>query len=221
MAGPRGAALTGRSLGAVPPEERALAALELALVNSCRSVPRTKLVKLVYLVDERFYRLYGCSVTGLEYQYDHFGPNAVGGAIVRTGDRLRGAELAIAERRSAGGRTWYAYSLGVAPRFGPALSAGVSEVLQEIVCQYGRMKVEDIVAASKKTRPFRDGPSPGARLRLYSLREDAVDRLGPLRAEAAARARRYAVATDDVEGIDEPAGGIIDKMQARALAAAG
>ena len=51
-------------------------------------VPATKLVKLVYLVDYMHYQHFGETVTGLEYQWDHYGPNAVQHGIVSAAEGL-------------------------------------------------------------------------------------------------------------------------------------
>lgn len=187
--------------------------LLMYLVGRLGKMPRSKLVKLVYLVDERWFQLRGKTLTGLDYAFDHYGPNAEGNAIVKAGDRLAGHELSIRPQPSARGAEWYAYSLGPEPRFTPALGTDVQEIVEEVIGRYGRMTVDQIVAASKETRPFRFRPQPGERLRMVSLEVEARENLDRLRSRAAA------IGAVDVREAEEsePAGGSIDRLQRRAL----
>ena len=51
-------------------------------------VPATKLVKLVYLTDYIHFQHFGETITGLTYQWDHYGPNAIGHAIVTSAEKF-------------------------------------------------------------------------------------------------------------------------------------
>src|SRR3972149_5112961 len=51
-------------------------------------VHTTKLVKLVYLVDYVYGQNFGQTATGFKYHWDHYGPNAVGHAVIRETEDL-------------------------------------------------------------------------------------------------------------------------------------
>ena len=64
--------------------DRTEAVLQGLLFALDKEVHRTKLVKLTYLLDEASYRLRGQTMTGLDYMWDRYGPNAADNAIVRS-----------------------------------------------------------------------------------------------------------------------------------------
>ncbi len=130
--------------------------IQTVLARVGGGVPATKLVKLVYLVDFVHYQHFGETVTGLEYQWDHFGPNAVQHRIVRVAEDL--AEKHQITYRKVdhwhGGVTKY---FGVAPDSEiPTLSATAEMALNDVVARYGRLSVKEITEVSKKTRPFKN-----------------------------------------------------------------
>lgn len=121
-------------------------------------VHRTKLVKLVYLIDELFYEHFGRTMTGLRYMWDDFGPNAIGNAIVKETDRLaRRGIVHIDPRPNSWGETSYLYSLeqGKAGLAGE-LSEAEHYVIRDVIAHYGRHSVRDIVKVSKQTDPFKN-----------------------------------------------------------------
>ena len=193
-----------------------LASLEAHLVQKLGTMPRTKLVKLVYLIDERYFRLYGRTLTGLAYQYDDYGPNAVDNLIVKVGDLLDNHELSINRVRALFGGPKFEYQVGPAPRFEPTLNESAHEVVDQIIVEYGRLSLTGLIRASKTTAPFALSPQPGDRLQMRSLKQEASANLESLRAKA--KARSEAAKWDD-DAIDpaEPAGGQIDQAQWRAL----
>jgi hypothetical protein len=160
-------------------EQAELAGVAVELVRRLKRVTRTKLVKLIYLVDERYFRLYGETVTGLAYRFDKFGPNAEDNAIVKEADLLAGHELLMEHRPWLVGHQ-YTYTPGSDPRFEVNLSDTAREVIGSIVAEYGRMSREQIVGAAKMTRPFADKPAKGDALRLVALRDDAKRRLAQI-----------------------------------------
>ncbi len=191
----------------VPDPYWELANVEAHLVQRLGTMPRTKLVKLVYLIDERFFQLYGRTLTGMSYVYDDYGPNAVDNLIVRVGDMLNGHELLIEESVTKKGVRWYAYRTGPSPRFDPGFPPEATHTIDEIVGECGRLPVEEIVAVAKKTRPFRSNPVQGSRLEMVTLRQDASRRLDDLRRAAALL--RPPAEDDQIghqESIDSPIG---------------
>jgi hypothetical protein len=120
-------------------------------------VHRTKLVKLIYLIDELYYRHFGQTLTGLGYMWDDFGPNATGNAIVKEADRLALKGIVHMDPRpNYYGETSYLYSLergkaGLAEK----LSKAERYVVSDVVAHYAKYSVRDIVKASKQTEPFK------------------------------------------------------------------
>ena len=121
-----------------------------------RDVARTKLVKLTYLMDEANYRLRGETMTGFEYIFDYYGPNAEGNAIVEMLGELGEEGLVdIHSRDMPGDRVMYLYrDMGkVDPDELPLSGDDWLEILAA-VHKYGAMNREQIVAASKDTTPM-------------------------------------------------------------------
>ena len=118
-------------------------------------VPATKLVKLVYLVDYIHYQHFGETVTGLEYQWDNYGPNAVKHGIISKAEWL-------AQENQINYRPANNLWSGTAKYFNsipdsaiPTLPDTVEMVISDVVNRYGKLSVRDITAASKKTGPFK------------------------------------------------------------------
>ena len=116
--------------------------------------PSPKVVKLVYLVDYTYFQHYGETLSGLEYQWGHCGPNALGHAIVGCADSLTGENLLERKSRlnSRGGQM-HLYRLAdtASP---PRLPDAGEMVINDIVAQYGDFSVQKITKASKETAPF-------------------------------------------------------------------
>lgn len=121
-------------------------------------IHRTKLVKLIYLIDELFYEHFGRTLTGLAYMWDDFGPNAIGNAVVKEADRLALKSIVrIDPHPNYYGEMSYLYSLergkaGLAER----LSEAECYVICDVVAHYGKYGVRSIVRLSKQTEPFKN-----------------------------------------------------------------
>lgn len=116
--------------------------------------PSTKVVKLVYLVDYTYFQHYGETLSGLEYQWDHYGPNALDHAIVGRADSLTSDKLLERTARATTyGGPMYLYRLAETTH--PARLSDAGEmVINDIVAQYGMLSVQAITNVSKKTAPF-------------------------------------------------------------------
>ena len=120
-------------------------------------VPATKLVKLVYLSDYIYFQHFGVTITGLKYQWDQFGPNAVGHAIVQTAQNQAedgSLEYEQQQENYYGGVTKY-FSVDKTQMV-PTLGPTVEMVLDDVVNSYGTLNVSAITVESKKTKPFRE-----------------------------------------------------------------
>ena len=126
------------------------------LVAIKRPTPATKLVKLVYFVDYIYFRHYGRTLTGFQYQWDNFGPNALGHAIVAEAENLvlKDKVKVTLERNIYGGITGKFSQVPGAVI--PGLSPEAELVIQDVIQQYGHLSVQSITAKSKRTAPFKD-----------------------------------------------------------------
>lgn len=85
-----------------------LRSLLVAILHRCGSLPRTNLVKLVYLVDWEYAKRYGQTYTGLRYLFHHFGPFAM--EIVEAASDYEYG-FAVMPHHSQHGRTSYIHGL--------------------------------------------------------------------------------------------------------------
>lgn len=119
-------------------------------------VPATKLVKLVYLVDYVYFQHYGRTLTGFQYQWDHYGPNAVGHAIIGEAERLAVADrVKVTLHPNIYGGTTENFAL----RSGtpaPSLPTEAEMVVEDVLAQYGKLSVPAITSLSKRTAPFKN-----------------------------------------------------------------
>ncbi len=136
--------------------DRAAAVLQGLLYVLGKGVYRTKLVKLTYLLDESSYRLRGQTMTGLNYIWDHYGPNAADNAIVcRLDDLAEAGKVSMSARQVGNGPVAYSYQL--AQDFDPSalpLSGDDWSQIHSLVHKYGAMNRAQIVRESKATAPF-------------------------------------------------------------------
>ena len=118
-------------------------------------VHSTKLVKLTYLVDYLHFQHHGRTLTGFQYMWDHFGPNAVGHAVIGEAQRLVKDRDATIDcyPNIFGGQT---FDFEVAPnKEVKPLPAHAEMLIEDIVKQYGGLSVEKITEVSKQTEPFK------------------------------------------------------------------
>jgi hypothetical protein len=115
---------------------------------------RTHLVKLAYLADYTYARHTGRTISGLQYVYDNYGPNAEGNEIVKQADRLKTVGLIAMGRGSTpNGNSRYLYQADT----GPEVTLGdelAEKIVGDVVRAYGALYWRDVVVASKKTKPF-------------------------------------------------------------------
>ena len=119
-----------------------------------KPVVRTKLVKMIYLLDNSRYEQLEHTMTGFQYHWDRFGPNAVGNAITHTLADLGGKGVVCMTQKMTPYEN-FAYSYRAieveAQKLPLADSDWVS--IRGIVNQYGSMRREQVVSESKKTLP--------------------------------------------------------------------
>ena len=137
---------------------KTMAVISLVLEEMGEPVHRTKLVKLVYLADTLFYEHFGETITGLGYMWDDFGPNAISNAIVKEADKLVQEDYACMKiGMSIYGSENYMYSSGLKKLGIPdkLLNQLEKRVIKDIVERYRNYSITQIVAASKRTEPFK------------------------------------------------------------------
>lgn len=132
-------------------------------------VHATKLVKLVYLVDYLYFQHFGRTLTGFQYMWDHYGPNAVGHGIVSQATELAEKGLVhITEHPNIYGGTSTLFKIapdGVAP----TLSPEAEMILEDVLQQYSKLSITEITAVTKRTVPFKKA----ARYGLLSMAQTA------------------------------------------------
>ena len=137
-------------------DERKLQAVLLGILHILgKGSYRTKLVKMVYFVDEANSRLCGETVTGLTYIWDSYGPNAENNEIVKTLDDLKYAGVLDSMLRLYLNTEGHYYKL--AESLDPSeldLTADDWAGIQSVVRAYGGMNAKTIARVSKQTKPF-------------------------------------------------------------------
>lgn len=134
----------------------AAAVIVRVLAGAGGPVPSTKLVKLVYFVDYIYFQHYGRTLTEFQYQWDHFGPNALGHGVIAEAHKLAEQDVVktTCQPNIYGGET-----ISFAARLDaelPTLSPEAEMVIQDVIHQYGRLSVSAITAKSKQTAPFKN-----------------------------------------------------------------
>lgn len=123
-----------------------------------KRVSRTQIVKLVYLADNLFYESTGRTITGAQYIWDHYGPNALDDSIAVAAERLVGeGEVCRVVGSYQGNHTynyWVEDSHATWMRAASELSYGERHIVRDIAKKYGRYNATDLASLAKKTKPF-------------------------------------------------------------------
>ena len=138
--------------------DKADAALLGILWSVGKEVFRTKLVKLTYLLDDLSYRHDYVTLTGFDYQWDNYGPNAVGNQIIKRLDCLVGMGLVyMRQATTPQGSPVFWYSISDKVDFSEIPLTVHDWVLIDVtVREYGDMNRSQIVRASKLTLPMQN-----------------------------------------------------------------
>jgi hypothetical protein len=116
--------------------------------------PPTKVVTLVYLIDYTYFQHYGATLSGLQYQWHHYGPNALGRGILARAENLAKQERILKTWRPNGqGGETILYHRSVDPT-AQRLNDAAEMVLGDIVAQYGKLSIDEVTSRSKETLPF-------------------------------------------------------------------
>ena len=130
-----------------------LRVLQEARESGTRPVYRTALVKLVYLVDYVYAQHLGHTLTGLDYLWDDYGPNAAGNQIVIRADRLQSTgAIQIDKGFTPSGNQRYVYRFAGDTDVSLGDDLG-EQVIRDTVRTYGSLNWSAIVKAAKETRP--------------------------------------------------------------------
>jgi hypothetical protein len=132
---------------------------------------------MVYFSDYVYFRHEGRTLTGLQYIWDKYGPNAVDNQIVVEADRL--AQLGLIHmRRQLNEYGDYSYLYHADPgTLSPVLDPLAEIVVHDVVNRYRDYSATAIADASKKTAPFTNA-HPGDVLAFgtaYALSTEAID----------------------------------------------
>lgn len=121
-----------------------------------RPVNSTRLVKLVYLADYVYFQHFGVTLTGFRYAWDHYGPNAIGNAILEEASKLsRKSVVRCTHSPNIYGTSTAEYKIAPGTKV-PSLPPEGMLVVDDVVTQYGKLSTAVITAASKRTAPFKN-----------------------------------------------------------------
>lgn len=137
---------------------KSMAVIWMILKELGEPVHRTRLVKLTYLADNLFYEHFGKTITGLCYMWDDYGPNAISNAIVKEAEKLVNQDYACMNvGTSIYGSESYIYKVGPKEMKidDELLSQLERHVISDVVKRYRGYNISQIIAASKKTEPFK------------------------------------------------------------------
>jgi uncharacterized phage-associated protein len=143
----------------IPTTQRQNDVILRVLAGVGRPIASTQLVKLVYLVDYTYHQHYGETLSGFEYEWDHFGPNALGHGIIKHAEHLAESECQIKrteEPNIYGGQTNKFRFMPSSEC--PNLGIEGEMVINDILAQYGRLSVRSVTKVSKQTAPFEHIP---------------------------------------------------------------
>lgn len=119
-------------------------------------VLRTRLVKLVYLLDNARFEQLGDTLTGFTYHWDHYGPNTVDNALTETLAKLSSRGLVVDTQKLTpyeNYANYYRCSSSLKAEDIPLDTADWA-FIHSIVKQYGRLSRQAIVRESKRTPPM-------------------------------------------------------------------
>ena len=139
--------------------DKVRAAIMTVIEASNEPVHRTRLVKLIYWADNLYYEHFGETITGLRYMWDDFGPNAVSNAVVKEADKLVQDDYACMKvGTSIYGSENYLYSMGQKKIeiTDEVLNHFERQILIDTVNHFKGKSLGQVVAASKKTKPFQE-----------------------------------------------------------------
>ena len=137
-----------------PNVDRASQVVLRVLERVGQPTPSTKMVKLVYLVDYAYHQNYGETLSGLEYQWDHYGPNALDHGITTRADALVSQQRLQTTKRpnGHGGETIFYHKLSCPKAL--RMNEAAEMVIDDIVDQYGKLSIDEVTARSKETLAF-------------------------------------------------------------------
>jgi uncharacterized protein YwgA len=119
---------------------------------------RTKLVKLLYLIDLLFYKKKETTLTGLKYVSYYYGPYAP--EIIEAVNSLNNFEIQEEMSSSLDGNTYYLYSVGVNSRLrcdiDKILKSEEKEVADEILAKHGNNSLDYLLKEVYATREYKN-----------------------------------------------------------------
>lgn len=123
-------------------------------------VTRTKLVKLLYLIDLASFKEKKTSITNLIYVSYHYGPYCP--KIIEALNNLNSFEIQEELNTSMDGNTFYLYSLGTHPRlkYSPdkLLKAEEKDIIDEILDNYGHKSLKCLLKIVYETKAYKKTP---------------------------------------------------------------
>jgi len=117
---------------------------------------RTKLVKLLYLIDLYYAKSKKRSLTGLTYRSYYFGPYS--GQIINAINKLKGYEIEEYSNISLDGREYYLYRPGMNPRWEapPTLKYEEERAIDKVISEHGNKSLDEILKYVYNTAPYKN-----------------------------------------------------------------
>lgn len=123
--------------------------LKAVIYNVVKELPfgvtRTKLVKLLYLIDLSSAKTKGTSLTGVTYRSYYYGPYSE--EIIEALNELKDYEIDEYASITKDGREYYLYRPGLTPRWKnpPKLPADEDKIIDRIVKKHGNKSLDEIL----------------------------------------------------------------------------
>ena len=120
-----------------------------------REVGAIELMKIIFLIDVAYFRLFGRSLTGLQYVRHEKGPYAR--EISDAAEDMDTHELSLQSRPCRGSSQYpkKARSLGEAPRFEAVLAPDEAQVVDETLHRIGGLRPKELEEQAYSTEPMR------------------------------------------------------------------
>lgn len=137
-------------------EEKLKAIIFYIVERLPHNITRTKLVKLLYLIDLYYAKVKNRSVTDLTYYSYYFGPYSE--QIINAISQLKGYEIEEYSNIGLDGREYYLYKPGMNPRWEtpPALQDEELEVLNQVIDEHGNKSLDEILKYVYNTEPYKN-----------------------------------------------------------------
>jgi len=118
-------------------------------------ITKTRLLKLLYLIDFRSKEKLGKKITKFTYDYYYYGPYSE--SFIKTLNFSKGYEVTETTKVTSNLEVIYLYTPGMQPRVSAQLSSlnkTQKKIIEEVIDQYGQLEFKELLGEVYKTRPI-------------------------------------------------------------------